>query len=55
MEAKPKQSESNAEDKQKGVRKSLKFSKKNKFEGWSVGSNYKLEKLLGEGSYGQVA
>ena len=26
-----------------------------KFADWDVGTKYKLEKILGEGSYGQVA
>jgi len=33
----------------------LGFGNKNQFQSWEVGANYKCEKLLGSGSYGQVA
>jgi mitogen-activated protein kinase 1/3 len=29
--------------------------KKNEFAGWEVGSDYKLIKIIGQGSYGSVA
>mgnify|MGYP001433690136 CR=1 FL=1 len=29
--------------------------KKNVFAGWEIGSDYKLEKIIGDGSYGEVA
>jgi hypothetical protein len=29
--------------------------KADQFKNWEVGANYKCEKLLGSGSYGQVA
>ena len=29
--------------------------KQNQFKNWDVGTNYKCEKILGSGSYGQVA
>lgn len=37
------------------VRKNLFKPKKQLFDGWQIGKEYKLEKLLGSGSYGQVA
>jgi hypothetical protein len=30
------------------------FGNSKKFDHWEVGTNYKCEKLLGSGSYGQV-
>ncbi len=30
-------------------------AKKNEFRGWEVGKDYKLIKILGQGSYGSVA
>jgi len=41
----------------KGGRKEfgLGLGSKAQFGSWDVGSNYKCEKLLGSGSYGQVA
>jgi hypothetical protein len=28
---------------------------KHMFQSWEIGDNYKCEKMLGQGSYGQVA
>jgi hypothetical protein len=31
------------------------FLAKSRFENWKTGENYQLEKILGKGSYGEVA
>jgi len=33
----------------------LGMKKSHDFKNWEVGANYKCEKVLGQGSYGQVA
>ena len=35
--------------------KLLGLKEKTKFKDWNTGQNYKLEKVLGKGSYGEVA
>ena len=34
---------------------SLSLKKKDSFEEWDIDGDYKFEKILGQGSYGQVA
>ena len=43
------------EQEQNGGRKKVIIFKKNNFVDWDCGSSYKLEQLIGRGSYGQVA
>jgi len=44
------------EQKKPSKREGVKLgSKKSDFKGWEVGNNYRCEKILGQGSYGQVA
>ena len=54
MENSEPQQEDASKKRSSRTKQSLGFGNRNKFDNWEVGTNYKCEKLLGAGSYGQV-